>query len=117
MTQRHLILISLALFAAGSAFLFWQNERELDPDRGQNWWTLSFASPQEQDNLSFVVENHSDNTHFDYTIIADKKILAEGSFAVEKGSSVTIRPDFRAKSGVRTSIVVTDGKENKEIYQ
>lgn len=115
--QKHLISIFLALFIAASAFLFWQNDRELDPERGQGWWTLSFVAPQDPENLSFTIENHGDQTEFRYEIVADKKTLAEESFTVTKGQSVTITPDVSAQSDTRTSIIVADGKEKKEIYR
>ena len=115
--QKYLILAFLALFVSGSAFLFWQNERELDPDRGKYWWTLSFAAPKANDDLSFTVENHSDQGIFNYVIVANKQTLADGTFALDRGATTTITPPLTAVSNTRTSVIITAGKEKKEIYR
>ncbi|MFZ2300156.1 MAG: hypothetical protein WAW00_03415 [Candidatus Moraniibacteriota bacterium] len=115
--QKYLILVFLALFVAGSAFLFWQNERELDPDRGKSWWTLSFANPQTQDDLLFTVENHSDQVSFRYEITVGKEMLAQDVFSVQRGETLTITPPLAADPDVRTTIIVTAGTEKKEIYR
>lgn len=117
MSQKHLILISLALFAAGAAFLFWQNERELDPDRGKDWWTLSFAIPSSPGSLAFTVENHSDQTDFRYEIIVDRQTLSEETFELKRGATTTIAPELGAHPDARTSVTVTAGMEKKEIYR
>jgi hypothetical protein len=117
MSQKLLITIFFILFAVSVTFLFWQSERELNPDRNKNWWTLAFAVPQKPDDLSFVVENHSDRNNFQYKVIANKETLAEGMFDVQRGETKTISPTLTAVSDIRTSIVVTDGKEQKEIYR
>lgn len=117
MSQKFLIAIFIVFFAASALFLFWQNERELDPNRNKNWWTLAFAEPQESNNLSFILENHSDQDNFQYKIIANKKTLAEETFQVPRGETKTISPSLTANSVIRTSIVVTNGKEQTEIYR
>lgn len=117
MSQRYLIVIFSLLFIAGAAFLFWQNDRELDPEQGKSWWTLSFTSPGERDNLSFTVENHSDQTAFRYEIVVDKMPVAEGTFIVKRGEKTAIILPLLAKAGERTRIIVTLDKEKKEIYR
>ncbi|MEK9151104.1 MAG: hypothetical protein AAB547_00555 [Patescibacteria group bacterium] len=117
MTQKRLIFISSALFVAGSAFLFWQNERELDPDRGKNWWVVSFASPQDPADLSFTIENHSDQEEFRYEIIAGKTVLTRDIFSVRRGETLTINPPLSAKTAERTTVTTSAGKEKKEIYR
>ena len=117
MSQKFLITIFFIFFAASALFLFWQNERELDPNRNKNWWTLAFAAPQESDSLSFIVENHSDQNNFRYKIIANKETLAEETLEIKRGETKTISPILTAVSDIRTSVIVTDGKEQKEIYR
>ena len=117
MAQRSLILIFIVLFVASAFFLFWKNERELDPDQGKSWWTLAFAAPEKPENLSFVIENHSDQTNFQYEITDDKTPVAKDTFIVKRGETMIITPSLTAKADVRTKITVTLGTEKKEIYR
>ena len=117
MAQRSLILIFIVLFVASAFFLFWKNERELDPDQGKSWWTLAFASPEDPENLAFVVENHSTETAFQYGITTDKTPVAKDAFVVKRGETMIITPSLTAKADVRTKITVTLGTEKKEIYR
>lgn len=117
MSQKILIAIFFIFFAASAVFLFWQNERELDPNRNKNWWTLAFTAPQESNNLSFIVKNHSDQNNFRYKVIANKEILAEETLEIKRGETKTIVPSVVAIPNTRTSVIVTDGKEQKEIYK
>lgn len=117
MTQKSLLIIFVTLFALSACFLFWRNERELDPNQGKSWWTISFTTLDQTENLAFTVDNHSDATHFDYEIITNKKSLLNESFIVAKGNSITITPDISATPDARTTIIVTTGTEKKEIYR
>lgn len=115
--QRPLILICITLFAASALFLFWQNERELDPDREKDWWTLSFALPGNPASLDFTVENHSDNTRFRYSIIADDETLDEAAFEVRRGEKITFTPSALIQPDTRTRVIVTAMDQKKEIYR
>lgn len=117
MSQRTLVIIFLALFSISAVFLFFQNARELDPERAGNWWTLSFAAIDQTGSIAFTVDNHSDALRFDYQVVSSKQVLSEASFIVEKGKSITITPDQQIIPGERTSVIVSDGKEKKEIYR
>src|SRR3989344_879072 len=117
MPERTLIIAVSILFALSALFLFWQNERELDPDQGKNWWILSFAAPEQAGSLSFTVENHSDQEAFSYAIARDKDILLEDAFSVERGETITIDSPFAAATDVRTKITVSTGNEKKDIYR
>lgn len=119
MQHKTLIAFSLIFFALSAVFLFWQNERELDPDQGKNWWILSFALPQDPSSLSFMVENHSDQTAFRYEIIVNKEIRLQDTFSVNRGETLTVTPPLSAKTGERTSITVSSDKDKdrKEIYR
>lgn len=117
MSQKHLITTIALLFAMSTAFLFWQNTRELDPDQGKSWWTLAFDVLEKPENLSFVVENHSDQTDFQYEVTVNRTSLIKGSFALQRGEKAIITPPLTAKTNDRTKITVTLGKEKKEIYR
>lgn len=117
MSQKKLILVSLLLFVASALVLFWQSDRELDPDQGKNWWTLSFALPNQEESLSFVIENHSDQTNFSYEIAVGKEIISKKSFIAKRGEKTTITPPSIAKQNERVKITVTTGTEKKEIYR
>lgn len=116
-SEKHLVIIFSALFLMSASFLFWQNERELDPDQGKDWWTLSFINPQDTENLDFVIENHSTGTVFQYQILSDKIIKQEGTVEVNLGASKTVTPGITTTDESRTAIIVTREKEKKEIYR
>lgn len=117
MQQKTLISISLLLFALGAVFLFWQNERELDPDQGKNWWVIAFALPKESSDLSFTIENHSDQVSFRYEIAADKTVLVQDTLSVNRGETLTITPPITAQADARTIITVSSGNDTKKIYR
>lgn len=117
MSQKILIAIFFIFFAASTVFLFWQNERELDPNYNKSWWTLAFTNPQESDNLSFIVENHSDQNNFRYQIVVDKKTLFEETLEIKRGETKTISPSVIAVPNTRTFVIVESEKEKKEIYR
>ncbi len=117
LSEYTLVIVFALLFAASSAFLFWQNDRALDPDQGKSWWTLSFAAPENPVSLDFTLENHSDTTTFTYEILSEKRMLSTGILSPKRGESVTIRPQVPFPSDTRVSIVVSDGTEKKEIYR
>lgn len=117
MSQKFLIIIFFTFFTVSALFLFWQNERELDPDYNKSWWTLAFAVPREQANISFTIENHSDKNNFQYKIIANKETIAEETLKIKRGETKTIFPSLTATPDIRTSVIVTTGKEQKEIYK
>ena len=115
--EKSLGLIFAALFFLSASFLFWQNERELDPDLGKNWWTLSFTDLENSEDLSFTVENHSNSVSFTYEILSEKRMLSTGILSPKRGEQVTIHPEIPFPSDARVSIVVSDGIEKKEIYR
>ena len=117
MLHKTLIAFSGFLFACSALFLFWQNERELDPDRNKSWWTLSFAAPQTSTDLSFTIMNHSDQTEFRYEVTASKEVLATETFSVDRGAELTITPALTAEPDKRTTVTVSTEKGKKEIYR
>lgn len=117
MNQRTIILIASILFAVSAAFLFWQNERELDPNLGKSWWTLAFADPHAA-SPDFTVKNYGEARSFSYQMFLDGSIAAEERFEMEIGDTRTVRPTLPEGSGTESvRILVTDGAGTKEIYR
>lgn len=117
MSQKKLIIISILIFVASAIVLFWQSDRELDPNQGKNWWTLSFAMPNQEESLSFIVENHSDQTHFSYQIAVGKEVISKENFIAKRGEKTTVLPPSITKQSERVKITVMAGVEKKEIYR
>ena len=117
MSQKSLLIAFLAFFTVSSLVLFWQNDREMDPDQGKNWWTLSFTLPKESESLSFIVENHSDQSSFQYEIMVGKMVIARESFTAKPGEKTIITPPSITEQLERVKITVTTGTEKKEIYR
>lgn len=117
MSQKTLLITFLVFFAVSSLVLFWQNDREMDPDQGKNWWTLSFTFPNESESLSFMVENHSDQSSFQYEIILGKMVIARESFTAKPGEKTIITPPSITEQSERVKVTVTTGTEKKEIYR
>lgn len=121
LTEKLLILSFCALFIISALFLFWKNTRELDPDLGKNWWTLSFAVPEDPKSLAFTVDNHTAESTFtyevSYTATPDKIISTNDSLTVSPGQAKTTIPNFVPQPDFRTTITVTLGKETKQIYR
>jgi len=115
-SEKSLVAFFALLFAASALFLFWQNERKLDPNYQKDWWILSFAAPKDQESFAFTVENHSATTQFRYQVVADKETLTEETFQVASGATTTITPVFSRKES-RTEIVVTSGSKTQRIYR
>jgi len=119
MRQTPIVIAFLAMFIISSAFLFWQNARELDPNTGKNWWALSFSVLDDDTSLVFRIENHSDLSSFHYEVLVGKKHvrLAEDSFSLNRGETIEIHPNIDQLPDGRVSIIVTSGNEKKEIYR
>lgn len=113
MTEKRLFLAILALFVLSSLYLFSVNERGLDPNRGKNWWSVSFAEPKNESSLALVVSNHTDSVDFQYTVRTEDALLDQGTFAVPRGSDMTRVPAVRGlpESGRVTITVTHEGKE------
>jgi hypothetical protein len=77
---------------------------------------LYFENPK-NDNLYFVIENHSDNTNFHWEVLADNNKVKEDNIIISKGS--TWKSDFQAleSNNKKITIAVSSGDEKKEIYK
>lgn len=120
-SQKSLIVIFVLLFSASSWLLFWKNETALDPRTLSGAWTLSFIAPEDETSLAFGIENHTTQNTFTYEaryeVTPDKITSVTGSVLVAPGETKIITPDLIVAPGFRTSIIVTLGKEKKEIYR
>ncbi len=121
LSEKHFILVFILLFTFCAAFLFWQNERELDPDRDKSWWTLSFADPKNPTSLAFTVENHTQESEFTYYIthhaLEDIETSYQEAFTVAPGETKTIIPTITTTDNEKTIITVGTGTETKQIYR
>lgn len=121
LSEKNLVLIFIALFTLSAVFLFWQNKRELDPNQGKSWWTLSFAAPENPDSLTFTVENHTKESAFTYYIthdaIEDIETSYQETFTVAPGATETITPSITTETHEKTIITVATQTETKQIYR
>lgn len=121
LSEKNIVLIFCVFFTVSATFLFWQNKRELDPDQGKSWWTLSFAEPQDQESLAFTITNHTDHSEFtyqaSYTVTPDKVITTSSTVIIPPGETKTVTPDFVRNPDFRTSITVVTDTEKQEIYR
>lgn len=117
MSQKSLIIIFAILFIGSTVFLFDRNARELDPNQGKDWWTLSFVDPNIPTS-DIVIDNHSNQTVFSVTIKDDTTTLSEQTVHIQKGDSKTLPTAVTSVTTGKISILVTTPGPNdkKEIY-
>ncbi len=115
MQQKKIILFLISLFIASSTWLFYASDRFINPNVGKNWWALSFVEPTSS-NLTFTIENHSDQTVFHWKILENNQKIEEGDAKIEKGASQNVTPDESFSNG-KFVIDVTTGQDKKEIYK
>ncbi len=117
MQQRKLILFLIILFVLSSAYLFYTAKNYNDPNYQKNWWALYFENPK-SDDLSFVIENHSDNTDFYYMVLSGIDKIEEKNIQINKGEIKKIKLENISLVGNKKIIVqVISNNEKKEIYK
>ena len=114
--QRNIIIFLIVAFIASSLWLFTVSNNILDKDEGKNWWAVYFINP-ESNNLSFTIENHSDNNNFHWEVVSDKIKTKENDVSIKKGSTLSIDPEINPDTAKRVTILVTSQKEKREIYK
>lgn len=121
LSEKNIVLLFCVLFTISASFLFWQNKRELDPNQGKSWWTLSFADPKSEDSLAFTITNHTNQSEFayeaSYAVKPDTVVTSRNTIVVAPGETKTIIPDFVRNPDFRTTITVTTDTEKQEIYR
>ncbi|HRZ95865.1 MAG TPA: hypothetical protein P5262_04865 [Candidatus Moranbacteria bacterium] len=120
MQQKKLILFLTALFILSSAYLLYTAKNYNDPDYQKNWWAVYFENP-ESDDLSFVIENHSDKNSFHYVVINGNDKVEEKDVLINKGEEKkldfgnSLKSSFGENKKITVQVIL--GDEKKEIYK
>lgn len=101
-----------------SAYLFFVDSRDSNPDFRKDWWIVYFTDPKNS-SLDFVIENHSDKNYFNYDIFDGNNRVSGGGVIIGKGETKIIALDEKLGQieNKKITIRVSDGLELKEIYK
>jgi len=114
MSNNKIILTSFIFIILGSfIYLSW---RETKQARYSGWWAVEFQTP-ENTNLTFVIENYTNNKNFHYTVFDGENKVLEGDAIINKGEKRELDISSEVSSSDRVKIEVTNGGEKKEIYK
>lgn len=120
MSNKKIIFVIIFLFLISAVYLSWIEKKQADFNLNKNWWSLSFDNPKSSD-LSFTIENHSDESNFHWEILADKEKIQEGDIEILKGSTWTldVQGDMPETNGdnKKATISATNGNDKKNIYK
>ena len=114
MQQRKIIIFLIFLFLASSVWLFRVSDNLLNPNTNGNWWSIYFSDPKSS-SLNFVIENHSDQSEFNWKILEKNQTKKEGIEKIEKGEKKEIIIDGSFKNKI--IIQVNAENDRKEIYK
>jgi hypothetical protein len=117
MSHRFIIIAFTLLLLTSFSFLAWTEEKAKDPDRGKNWWALSFRDPKDK-SLAFDIENHTaDKTYFAYIVTRGDKVLYRDSLIISRGTTERVSLDgAQSLAKKRTTVTVwVDPEEKREI--
>lgn len=117
MSQKTLLAVGVILFFVATAFLFSRNHRALDPQADQGWWSVAFAKPQDQTNLSFIIDNRTPDSVFTYEIKHDDVSWERREVRVELGTQQLVSIQEPAPPDGRTAVTVTQGQTSQSIYR
>lgn len=92
MKSSFLILTTALFFIVCTFILAFVVTRDLDPNHEKDWFAIGFMTLH-GDTPDFVIENHSSEESFRYTIQSKGKILSEESLIVKKGESLDVHPE------------------------
>lgn len=104
--KNSLLLSFFALLFLSVVFLFWSADRPF----GASWWAVYFS---ESEKSGFIIENHSQETHFRWEIWKDgEKKDAQEADCVE-------RCFFEVENGNKEKILIKiwQGEDVREIYK
>lgn len=113
MNNRTIIFSTIFFLLISFIFLSWSEKKQADID-SKNIWMVYFSNPKDM-SLDFIIENHSDNSSFEYKILEDKNILKQENISVAKGETKNIPTTLQGKGKMIIQIESADGK--KEIYK
>ena len=114
--QRNIIIFLIVIFVSSSLWLFVVSNNILNKNEGKNWWSVYFSDPKSGD-ISFVIENHSDNNSFHWEVYTDKTKIKEGDAEIEKGSSSNFNPEISTQENQKITISVDSQGNKREIYK
>jgi len=116
MQQKILILFISLLLILSSAYLFNISEKKQDLDAEKNWWIVYFQEPISND-LTFSIENHTQNTSFSWEVFSEKNKIDSGNETIEAGKIKKI--NYTPNEGLygKITIQVSVNGESKEIYK
>jgi hypothetical protein len=115
--SKKIILTVIFFFIACISYLAYAEQKRQDYNYSSSWWTTYFTAPQEK-NLSFVIENHSNEKSFHWEILADKNSVSKGDETVPLGEKKTFSvPSFPENIGKKFTIKISTPKNSKEIYK
>ncbi len=115
-SQKLILLSIISFFVLSSFWLFFISGKYMNPDYNSDWWAIYFENPKSQD-LSFVIENHSLKTTFQWKVIREESVIQEGRLEIPRGKTKKIPVDFQAESNEKIIIQVLTDSETKEIYK
>jgi hypothetical protein len=92
MKSSTLILITTLLFILSAGTISFLVERELDPNYEKDWFAIGFIT-LESDTPDFIIENHSSEESYRYTIQSKGEILVDTPFSVKKGETLEMHPE------------------------
>lgn len=118
--NKKIIFATLILFLLSAVYLSFMEMRQADLNVDKNWWVLSFDNPKSND-LSFTIENHSNESNFHWEILADKEKIQEGDIKISKGYSWTSSAQEDTQKAnldnKKVTISATNGNDKKNIYK
>lgn len=115
-SQKLVIISIVSFFVLSSFWLFLTSKKYMNPDHNSDWWSIYFENPKNQD-LTFVIENHSLKNAFQWKVFDKEIVVREGSVEIPKGETKKISVDFQAEINEKIIVRVSADNEIKEIYR
>jgi hypothetical protein len=119
MKNRSIIFTFILLMLASFIFLAYSEQKQ-HSFLNANFWSLAFANPKSTD-LNFVIENNTDQTNFQWQVLAENNIIKTGNIVVNKGNIQEIslpKSDFgNLTTNKKITIEVTSAGQKKDIYK
>ena len=92
MKSFNLIFITAIAFIVSSIAIAFIVNRSLDPNYQKDWFAIGFVSPS-GDTPDFILENHSSEHSFRYTVTSGGKILTDQPIEASNGEAISIHPN------------------------
>ena len=117
MKNKLIIITTIVFFILSASFLTWVEQKQSDENNGKNWWSIYFIEPK-SNNLSFIIENHSNENNFYWEIFYGGNKIKEGNSSVAKGSALQLNSSLNINPENKKIVIqVTSGNKKKEIYK